>query len=139
MNDYQAIGIVDDSGHLRMPMADVNDFFRKHKGDRIVARFMAYPRGCSDALKGYYYNYVVPTMRRALNDMGEAKTDAETDVYLREVCPLLQCQRKIEDGWDSRTLEIEELGDRLMIDFLEWLKMWGAENMSVFIEEPKIL
>lgn len=139
MNDYQAIGIVDDSGHLRMPMADVNDFFRKHKGERIVARFMAYPRCSSEALKGYYYNYVVPTIRRALKEVGDARTDAETDEYLRQTCPLLQCQTKDENGWSGRTMEIEELGNRMMIDFLEWLKMWSAENLSVYIEEPKIL
>ena len=64
--EFYTTGIVDNSGKLRMPMADVNDFFRKHKGDRIVVKFMAYPKSTSDALKGYYYNYVVPTIRQAL-------------------------------------------------------------------------
>lgn len=138
-HEFYTTGVVDNSGKLRMPMADVNDFFQKHKGDRIVAKFMAYPKETSDALKGYYYNYVVPTIRQALRDVGDAKTDKETDEYLREVCPLCVCQTHTEDGWASKSIELDEMGNEQIIEFIEWLKMWSAENLSVYIEEPKIL
>ena len=43
-----------------MYMGELNEFFKGWKGSRIIARFIVAPHGSSEALKGYYFNYVVP-------------------------------------------------------------------------------
>lgn len=138
-NDISAAGLVDNQGKLRMDMSELNEFLKAHKGERIIARFVVAPIQSSDALKGYYFHYIVPTVRNALKEVGELKTDEETDFFLRELCPLCHVQWYEGGKFGDRVSRILELSDSQMLDFVEWVKEWGAENLYIYIEEPKII
>lgn len=53
--------MINNNGGLAMYMGELNEFFKGWKGSRIIARFIVASPGSSEALKGYYFNYVVPT------------------------------------------------------------------------------
>lgn len=61
-------------------MGEVNEFLKLHKGERVMVRFFVAPKGSSEALKGYYFNYVVPTVRRALYETGERSTEGQPKI-----------------------------------------------------------
>ena len=126
-------GFVFNDGALRMPMDRLNAFFADHKGCRITATFEATEPGTPVAQQSYYYRYVLPTIVDALREQGTRKTEEQTDRWLMEMYPA------------GNTVELmplvfaRQLNQSQMSDFLEWLKQFAAENLSVYIEDPRTI
>lgn len=125
-------GLIGDDGRLRMPMDRVNAFFAAHKGERVVVRFEAAAPGSSELQLAYYFNYVVPTIQTALWETGERKTEKQVDLWLRQ-----QCGNCYNDY--GGLLEARQMSKPDFSEFLEWLKQFAAENLYVYIEDPKTL
>lgn len=126
-------GIIGHDGRLRLPMDRLNAFFAEHKGERIVVRFNAASSGSSAAQLSYYYNYVIPTIVDALREQGTRKSEEATDRWLMEEYP---------GGGNSDTVSLafaRQLTQTQMSDFLDWLKQFAAENLSVYIEDPRTI
>lgn len=124
-----------------MYMGELNAFFKEWKGARIVARFSVASSGSSEALKGYYFNYVVPTFKQAIWDSGERKTEEQTERFLRELSPVMYEQTPdVETGqYETRLREIRELSNAELIEHIDTLKQIAAENYSVFIDDPRTI
>lgn len=124
-----------------MYMGELNAFFKEWKGARIVARFSVASSGSSEALKGYYFNYVVPTFKQAIWDSGERKTEEQTERFLRELSPVMYEQTP--DGetgqYETRLREIRELSNAELIEHIDTLKQIAAEEYSVFIDDPRTI
>lgn len=125
-------GIITADGALRIPMDRLNAFFADHKGERVVVRFEAAAPGSTALQLAYYYNYIVPTIQIALLETGERKTERQTDIWLREQC--VHCT----SGWGD-LMEARQMSKNDFSLFLEWLKQFAAENLYVYIEDPKTL
>ena len=125
-------GIITPDGLLRMPMDRLNAFFAEHKGQRVVVRFESAEPGSSELQLAYYFNYIVPTIQTALLETGERKTERLTDIWLRGNCS--HCYSK----WGN-LLEARQMNQTDFSLFLEWLKQFAAENLYVYIEDPKTL
>lgn len=120
-------------------MGEVNEFLKLHKGERITVRFFVAPKGSSEALKGYYFNYVVPTVRRALYETGERLTEEQTEKFLREQSPVM-CVANFDTSTSKYTThikEIAEVGNAELIEHIEFIKQFAAEELNTFIEDPK--
>ena len=137
----QATGTINASGKLQMYMGELNEFFAQWKGARIVARFEVAPAGTSEALKGYYYNYVVPTFRTAIWVSGERKTEAETERFLRSISPIaVETIPDTNTGrYTANLREINDLSNAELIEHIETLKQIGAEEYNIYIEDPNII
>jgi hypothetical protein len=122
-------------------MGEVNEFLKLHKGERVTVRFFVAPKGSSEALKGYYFNYVVPTVRRALYETGERFTEEQTEKFLREQSPIM-CVANFDTSTSKYTThikEIAEVGNAELIEHIEFIKQFAAEELNTFIEEPKTI
>lgn len=124
-----------------MYMGELKAFFKEHKGERIVARFQASPAGSSEALKGYYYHYVVPMCQQGLRETGERLTEQQTERKLREWSPICWAETvNIESGkYDLTLREIKDMSNGELLDHLDFVKMFAAENLSVYIDDPRTL
>lgn len=98
-----------------------------------MVRFETAEPGTSDALLGYYYNYVVPCIVDALREQGTRMTDERVDRWLMEEYP---GGRTVET---AQLVFARQLNQRQMLDFLDWLKQYAAENLYVYIEDPKTI
>lgn len=125
-------GLIGNDGRLRMPMDRVNAFFEAHKGERVVVRFEAAAPGSSELQLAYYFNYVVPTVQTALWETGERMTEKQVDLWLRQRCG--SCYNDY-----GGLLEARQISKADFSEFLEWLKQFAAENLYVYIEDPKTL
>ena len=132
MNKISEAGIVSESGLLRMPMDRVKAFFAANKGKRIIARFEAVAPGSSDAQLAYYFQYIVPTIQTALWETGERKSERQVDLWLRQ-----QCGSCYNDY--GGLLEARQMSQTDFSEFLDWLKQFAAENLYVYIEDPKTI
>ena len=130
-------GLINANGQLLMPMDRVNAFFKQNKGKRVVVRFEAAEPGSSKLQLAYYYNYVVPTVTAALYEQGTRMSEKAVDKWLIEQYPGDKSESNIGLGLD--VMEARQLTQPQMFDFLEWLKQYAAENLSVYIEDPKTL
>lgn len=130
-------GVIDAKGQLRMPMDRLNAFFAANKGKRIIAIFEADAPGSSKLQQAYYYNYVIPTISAALYEQGTRKSDTGIDLWLVEQYPGDRTEQNLGGG--TLVYEARYFSKTQMTDFLEWLKQFAAENLYVYIEDPKTL
>lgn len=125
--------MIGQDGRLRMPMERLNAFFAEHKGERVVVRFEAAAPGSSKAQQAYYYQYVLPTIVDALREQGTRITEERADRWLMEEYP-------VGSTFEMQTMVFaRQLSQNQMSDFLEWLKQYAAENLSVYIEDPRTI
>lgn len=125
-------GIITDNGQLRLPMDRLNAFFAANRGKRVVARFEAAEPGSTELQLAYYFNYIVPTIQTALWENGDRKTEKQVDLWLRQ-----QCASCYNDY--GGLLEARQISKPDFSDFIEWLKQFAAENLYVYIEDPRTL
>lgn len=132
MDKISESGIITDNGQLRLPMDRLNAFFAANKGKRVVVRFEAAESGSTELQLAYYFNYIVPTIQTALWDNGDRRTEKQVDLWLRQ-----QCASCYNDY--GGLLEARQISKPDFSDFIEWLKQFAAENLYVYIEDPRTL
>lgn len=132
-------GTIDNNGNLRMYMDELKQFFKMHKGCRVIAKFMIESQGSSEALKGYYYNCVVPSFQEGMWDAGERLTEEDAEIKMRELSPIM-----LEQEFDEKTgkcttrlREISELSNAELVEYIDHLKQIAAEEYSIYIEDPQ--
>lgn len=132
-------GTIDNNGNLRMYMDELEQFFRMHKGCRVIAKFMVESQGSSEALKGYYYNCVVPSFQEGMWDAGERLTEEEAEIKMRELSPIMLEQEINEETgkYTTRLREISELSNAELVEYIDHLKQIAAEEYSIYIEDPQ--
>lgn len=140
-HEIQVAGRITNQGRLSIYMEELNQFTKKWTNSRIIATFRVFEPGTSAALKGYYYNYIVPTFKRAIWDAGERKTDEQVERYLREISPIMYEQTaNPETGkYVTELREIKDLDNSELIEHIEHLKQIGAEEFSIYIEDPSTI
>lgn len=125
-------GMIGQDGQLRLPMDRLNAFFAANKGQRVIVRFEAAAPGSTAAQLAYYFQYIVPTIQTALLETGDRKTERQVDLWLRQHCG--SCYNDY-----GCLLEARQMNQRDFSDFLDWLKQFAAENLFVYIEDPKTI
>ena len=147
MDKISESGIIGKDGQLRMPMDRLKEFFAANKGKRVVVRFEAAEPGSSELQLAYYFNYIVPTIQTALYELGERMNEKKVDEWLRQQCPSIfetfipPTKEQAKQGYlgCTETKGIRDLSVSEMSDYLDWLKQYAAENLSVYIEDPKTI
>ena len=132
MSKISEFGIVAADGKLRLPMDRLNAFFAANKGKRVVVRFEAAEPGSTELQLAYYLNYIVPTIQTALWENGDRRTEKQVDLWLRQ-----QCASCYNDY--GGLLEARQISKPDFSDFIEWLQQFAAENLYVYIEDPKAI
>lgn len=140
-HEIQTTGKINNDGRLSMYMQLVNEFTKQWKNVRVIATFRIYEPGTSAALRGYYYNYIVPTFKRAIWDAGERMTDEQTERYLRSLSPVMyrQTVNELTGKYNTVLVDIKDLDNSELIEYIEHLKQIGAEEYSIYIEDPNTL
>ena len=132
MDKLSESGIITDNGQLRLPMDRLNAFLAANKGKRVVVRFEAAEPCSSELQLAYYFNYIVPTIQTALWETGDRRTEKQVDLWLRQ-----QCASCYNDY--GGLLEARQISKPDFSDFIEWLKQFAAENLYVYIDDPRTL
>ena len=132
MDKLSESGIITDNGQLRLPMDRLNAFLAANKGKRVIVRFEAAEPGSSELQLAYYFNYIVPTIQTALWENGDRRTEKQVDLWLRQQCA--SCYNEY-----GGLLEARQISKPDFSDFIEWLKQFAAENLYVYIEDPRTL
>lgn len=136
--EITASGTINKNGGLAMYMGEINEFFQMHKSKKVIARFVVIEKEASAALKGYYFNYVVPTFKQAIWQSGERKTEEQTERFLRELSPIMydQTVNDVTGKYESRLREISELSNPELIDHIDFLKQLASEEYYIYIADP---
>lgn len=137
MDKISECGKISETGQLLLPMERLAQEFAKHKGQRVVLKIEFATPGSSMAQLSYYYNYIIPTIVLALYKQGTRKSEKAVDKWLLEQYPGDKDERQIGVGVDVE--EARHLDRQQMLEFLEWLKQFAAENLSVYIDDPRTI
>lgn len=139
-HEINIAGKVTKYGRLTMYMGELNQFMKKWPNARIIATFRVFQPGTSAALRGYYYNCVVPTVQRALWETGDRKTNEQTEYWLREMSPIMYRESDPEAGrYVTELREIGDLDNSELIEHIDTIKQFCAEELNVYIEDPNTI
>ena len=129
-------GQITKDGKVALYMDELRDFARQWKGAKIIATFKVYQPGTSAAMRGYYYNYIVPAVRQALADIGQRMTQEQTEIYLRRLYPLMYNEQWDDNGNYTQSLrEIKDLDNFEMSCYIDFLKEFADEDLHVYIKD----
>lgn len=139
--EINVTGIINKDGKIEMYMGELKAFAHNNKNARIVATFRIYNPGTSAALKGYYYNYIVPTIRRALWELGDRKTLKDTEQWLRCLSPItVHSELDPSTGLYNDTVrDISDLDSSEMVEHIEYIRQMAAEELNVYIDDPNVI
>ena len=128
---------ISDKGVLSLDVPDVQEFCRQHCGKSVIVRIELLPTEVSQKSLAYYWKVAVPTIQRGLYELGYELTQKQTDKFIREQMPICH-----EERWEGilqlkdRIRKPEELDTAEFNEMMEQLKIWAAENLQVYVEEP---
>lgn len=123
-------GLIGADGKLYLPMDRIGLFTGAHRGERVIVKIEAHGRRTTAATMGYYFGYVIPTLRGAMLETGEVMTEDQTHEFFWRLYP----------GPHDWTQNIRGASQDEVSGYLEWLKQTAAEPpLSVYIEDPKII
>lgn len=138
--EINVFGKTNESGQLQL-QPEARAFLQTWPNSRVVAKFTILADDPSEALKGYYYHYVVPTMKAALWEGGERMNEQETEYHLRELSPVT-CKKEWNDGqwrYETEVLNIYDLSSAELVEHIEYIKQMAAEEYSIYIEDPQTI
>ena len=118
---------------------DMVKFCKENSGKAVIGTLRVFELGTTKALRGYYFIVVVPKVRYELYEQqGLSYTEAQTEVYLREQFPFMYNEEaNVDTGkYESILRGISELNNSEMYQYIEFIKMWCAEHLSMYIEDP---
>lgn len=130
---------ISDKGEINLETADVQEFCRQHKGKAVIVRIELLPTPASEKSRAYYWKVAVPTVQRGLYETGENLTLEQTDRFIRSQMPVCIDERLVKGKMHRRVRETDELDTAEFNEMLEQLKIWAAENLQAYIEEPENL
>lgn len=137
---YQTVGAIDNDGHLKCYKQEMNDFFRQHKGEKVVIKFEVLGDEPSASLKAYYYKVVVPAFVQALWERGTRKTQEDVEYMLRTFSPIMMAEEFDKYGSVStRIRKITEVTHEELCEHIETIKQFAAEDFGIYIEDPRTL
>lgn len=139
--EINVTGIINKDGKIEMYMGELKAFAHNNKNARIVATFRIYNPGTSAALRGYYYNYIVPTIRRALWELGDRKTLKDTEQWLRCSSPIT-VHSEFDPGTDKYNDTIRDISDldsSEMVEHIEFIRQMAAEELNLYIDDPNVI
>lgn len=140
--EHTITGRTNDRGQLLiLDQEGMSDFFKKWPNIKFTARFQVAQPGTSEALKGYYYNKIVPDFKKALWEAGDRKTEKDTEQFIRELSPIMWEEKPDpETGrYEQNLLEIKDLDNQQLVMLIEHLKQIASEEFYFFIEDPETI
>lgn len=129
------IGTISNDGKLNLQLSVV-PFLQEWKGNKVAITFKVIGGTQSEAMKGYYFNYVVPAMKNAIWESGERKNEKETEQWLREMSPITHIEEWHDGTWITKIKEIAELTNAELSEHIEFIRQMAAEEYGCYIEEP---
>jgi len=145
-------GRINSKGKLEIYSTDeLNDWLSKFPGKRIQLSISVYEPGTSVAMRAYYVKKVLPDIREKLREMGEYKSIKQVEFECREISPVCWVEKiNPETGeytWYLREIvdldagyrDMEDLSNSELVEHLDFLKQYAAENLGLFIDDPKTL
>lgn len=135
--EYNTIANITTDGNVAIYKAELQEWAKQWRGRKVMIHFSILPTEQSEAMKGYYYKYIVPTFRQALLENGERMTDKQTEFFLRSNAPVMVTQEPDRNGfYIGKVKEINEITNEEFIEYIDTLKQFGAEEFGIYIEEP---
>lgn len=135
--EINVFGKTNEAGQLQLqPEAKV--FLQTWPNSRVVAKFKILADDPSEALTGYYFHYIVPTIKAALWESGQRMNEKECEEWLRNLSPItFQTESDGMGGWKAYIKQIADLSNAELVEHIEFTRQMAAEEYGVYIEDPQ--
>ncbi len=135
-------GKVSDSGMLMITnKSEMEAFFKKWSGVRVIMKVDVYPEAGSELLQGYYFKKIVPDFQNIFREKdGERMSLEAVDLKLRGMCPVMfeEIPKEESGGFDlERVKTVYEVSSSQLVEFVEHVRWIASMEYDYFIEDPR--
>ena len=120
------VGAIDAEGRLRLPMDRLTQAFREHAGERAIIKIEFLEKHSTAAVFGYYFGYILPTLRQELAEKGTLATEKDIHEAFWNRYP----------GEHNPDQDIREAPASQVRNYIDWLKCVTAEYIDIYIQDP---
>ena len=132
------VGKITPTGELNAPWQVLTDFCSMHKDRGVILRAEILPKEPSEKSKNYFFGYIINELREILwQTYGERYTKEQTYDWIRRQCPLFLHEERENGEWRVMLKEFEELDSAEVVEVIDWIMQYVAENFNEILEEPK--
>lgn len=140
--EFNILGKVDNDGKLLIAnKAEMNDFFARNPGSKVIMTANLIQKQGSNSIIGYYNLKIVPDFQRLFREIdGERYTLQQTDLKLREMSHVMQVEIPDHEANGFRLVRLKsiyECNNIEIVEFIDQLRMIAGSRYDYFIEDPK--
>lgn len=131
-------GAVGSKGQLLMyGVQDMNEFLKQNLNARLLITIQVFEKKSSEALVGFYYGKILPDAQAGFYMAGERLSEKDVDEKLRLLYPFHDdVARGVVDGTEFTTWSVADMTTTELIDYIEFIRQYMAENLQVFVYDP---
>lgn len=135
-------GMTSDKGKLMISNKfEMDEFFKNHPGKKVILKASVLPDETSKSLAGYYNLKIVPDFQNIFREKeGERMSLKEVDEKLRSMCPVMWEEVPEEEAGGfslERLKSVYEVGNTVLLEFIDHIRMIAGSEYDYFIEDPK--
>ena len=139
MSDILEInGMIDSKGKFRTAeLAELKYYLNQNQNRFVTVIYRSFKHETSKALTGYYHYFLVPVFVRLYKLTGVWLLPTDAELKMRESQKIMTYEwYDIEkDKWYSRLMEFSELDYPDKILYIQFLKMYAAEDFNYSIND----
>lgn len=133
-NKVTILGRISPVGKIEIIEKDeYTSFISQNKGKDIVLTLES-SHGSKYGLTGYYYAHVLPKLQEGFRSKGEILTLESTCSKTRRAAGIIE--ESFINGYQFRLKGISELKHYELFDYIDWCKIYAAEFLDVYIDDP---
>lgn len=129
MKEYTYRGQVDDEGTMRLPMNQLREEIKRHRGANVIVTIRVEDKGDTTIMKTWYRKHALSRVVRAWRELGENYTEEQADRELRKLTTV--CHKKIAD--EEVIVDIDMLDRGEMLQYIQEVQLFSNINLNTVL------
>ena len=128
MKEIVIKGKITSDGKLKISgKSEMDDFFKENPNRVVFMTIRAIARDKTEPQKGLYWLKIIPDAKAGFEKTGTYMRGKDVDSFLLSECPFIN------------VTSIEDLDREDMSRYIDWCKMYLAENLGVYVPDQRTL
>lgn len=117
----------------------MDDFFKKNPNSTFSIRIDCFPELASERMVNFYQYVALPELQIGFKLKGSFIPLDKIDAMLRRSFVETITESYEKEIYIAELKDLKEIGKESFLFFLDFVKLYAASNLQVFLEDPRAL
>lgn len=115
------------------------DFTKRNPNNRLIIHIELLAKPPSEAMIAYYEKVILPELQRGFIQKGNHLTLEKIDIMLRGSFSPTTLETFENGKYQKSVPEIRKLSQENMLYYLDFVRLYAAMNLQIYLQEPRLL